>query len=639
MNRTRVGTSFKAPKRTRARRLSSREEPQRFREFAFTLNPSMNNPTKDNEILRYYNNEMRYLSEAGKEFAKAFPDCARRLNIDGVGEQDPHVERLLEGFAFLMGRLRHKLDDELPELTEGLVSMLWPHYLRMIPSLSILELSPASGTLQKHETLAPGLEVMSDPIGEDGVECVYRTTQAVDLYPLRLTEANAYAREDGRSVMRLRLEVQPQAQREQLEVPRLRLYLCADRLVALSLHAALAAEPLAVQVCVPGYPEDRPGAPQAMPSLRLQPAGFAAEERLWPKADNAFGGYQLLLEYFTFPEKFMFVDLLGLDMKAIPPEAPYFDVEVVLRNPYPDDMRFSADNVRLFCTPIINLFELEADPIAVTQLETEYRIRAGGGRSGAVDVYSVDTVQGFETGSNRRFEYAPFAAFRHRGGMLRHEMPERYFHTRMKRGPSGRFDTWLVLGGHAWEHQSTLPRETLSLSVTGTNGMLPRKALREAGITRMRVGFTNIGAVRNLVAPTLPVHPPTGDRYQWRVLSHLTPNYLSLLNAEILRGSLALYDWTEGELNRRRIDAISDVQHRLLQKLVKGGLQRGVEIEVTLDSTQFAGDGDIELFGGMLNRFFGLYAKLNLFTKLVIVLLPSARRMEWPDTKGEGAPF
>jgi type VI secretion system protein ImpG len=123
------------------------------------------------------------------------------------------------------------------------------------------------------------------------------------------------------------------------------------------------------------------------------------------------------------------------------------------------------------------------------------------------------------------------------------------------------------------------------------------------------------------------------------VLSHLAPNYLSLLNAEILRGSLALYDWTDGELNRRRIDAITDVQHRLLQKLVRGGVQRGVEIIVTIDSGRFAGDGDLALFGGMLNRFLGLYASLNLYTKLVIVSQPTGRRIEWPDTKGEGAPF
>ncbi|MDR5735832.1 type VI secretion system baseplate subunit TssF [Caballeronia sp. LZ025] len=603
----------------------------------------MSSPTKDNEILRYYEAEMRYLGEAGTEFARAFPDRARELNIDRLGERDPHVERLFEGFAFLMGRLRHKLDDELPELTEGLVSMLWPHYLRMIPSLAILELRPTVGVLQKHEIIDAGLEATSDPIqtgtsaGDAQTTCVYRTTQAVDAYPLTLTQAGTYAREDGRSVIRFRFAIQEQAQRDRLEVPRLRFYLHADRPVALALYAALAAKPIAMQLRVPGFPEDRPGTPQAMPGLRLAPAGFSPQERLWPKADNAFGGYQLLLEYFTFPEKFMFIDMLGLDMKAIPASVRSFDVEVVLDKPYPDDMRFTEENVRLYCTPVINLFSVAADPVKVTQFETEYRVRASGQQGALVDIYSVDTVEVFEKG--KRFEYVPFAAFKHRGGMLRHQLPERYFHTHMRRGPSGRFDAWIVLGGHGWEKAQTLPKETLSLKVTGTNGMLPRKALREAGITRMRGGFTNVASVRNLTAPTLPVYPPAGDRFQWRVLSHLAPNYLSLLDAEILRGSLALYDWTEGELNRRRVEAITDVKHRPLNKLVKGGLMRGVEIMVTLDSSRFAGDGDIELFGGMLNRFLGLYATVNLYTKLVIVSQPTGKRIEWPETKGEGAPF
>jgi type VI secretion system protein ImpG len=596
-------------------------------------------PTKDHDILRYYEAEMRYLREAGKEFAQAYPDRARMLNIDRVGERDPHVERLFEGFAFLMGRMRHKLDDELPELTEGLVSMLWPHYLRMIPSLSILELTPAPGVLQRHETLPAGLEAMSDPVGEEGVECIYRTTQAVDLYPLKLTEAEAYAREDGRSVIRLRLAIQEQARREQLTVPRLRLYLHADRPVALALYKALTATAVAAQTRTPGYPKHAPGSAQNMPGLHLQAAGFAANERVWPKADSAFGGYQLLLEYFTFPEKFMFVDVLGLDMQAIPDDAPYVDIEIVLDRPYPDDMRFSADNIRLFCTPVINLFALEADPITATHIDTEYRVHGMQHHGEHVDVYSVETVRGFEAASGARFDYVPFAAFRHRGGMLRHDTPERYFHTRMRRGPSGRFDTWIVLGGHAWEQQDAVAEEILSLSVIGTNGMLPRRALCDTGITRMRGGFTGIGAVRNLTAPTLPVYPPTADRFHWRVLSHLAPNYLSLLDAEILRGSLALYDWTDSELNKRRIEAIVDVNHRPLQKLAKGGLLRGVEIEVILNSSQFAGDGDVELFGEMLNRFLGLYATLNLFTRLVIVQQPSGRRIAWPDTKGEGAPF
>ncbi|BAO90884.1 putative uncharacterized protein [Caballeronia cordobensis] len=150
----------------------------------------------------------------------------------------------------------------------------------------------------------------------------------------------------------------------------------------------------------------------------------------------------------------MFIDLLGLDMKAIPASIRSFDVEIVLAKSYPDDMRFTEENVRLYCTPVINLFPIAADPVNVTQLETEYRVRAREQFGSLVDIYSVDAVEGIDGG--RRFEYVPFAAFKHRGGMLRHDLPERYFHTRMRRGPSGRFDTWVVLGGHRFHRSINL---------------------------------------------------------------------------------------------------------------------------------------------------------------------------------------
>jgi len=595
--------------------------------------------TKDSETLRYFEAEMRYLREAGKEFAQAFPDRARMLNMDRVGDGDPHVQHLCEGFAFLMGRLRHKLDDELPELTEGLMNMLWPHYLRMIPSVSILEMVPSMGDHIIGAVIPAGREVISDPVGRDAVKCTYRTTQPVALHPVQLTKADARTREDGRSVLRFRFTLQTVKRGVHLDLSCLRLYLHADRSVAFALYAAMTNAPLAVNLCVPGYPKERPGAPQVHEGLHLAPAGFAAAQRLWPKADNAFGGYQLLLEYFTFPEKFMFVDVLGLRSSAIPADAAYVDIEVVLATGLPVDIPFSEKNVRLFCTPIINLFTQEAEPVSVTHLETEYQVRANGPGGTDVDVYAVENVSGRSGPAGDRFDYAPFAAFRHRGGMLRHELPERYFHTRMRRGPSGRCDTYLVLGGHAWERERTLLEERLSVTVTCTNGLLPRQGLGEARIRHMGHGFMHVDAVRNLTAPTMPVYPPTGERYQWRVLSHLAPNYVSLLDAERLRGSLALYDWTEGALNKRRIEAITHVTHRLLQKMVKGGLQRGVEIEVTVSSERFSGDGDLQLFSALLNRFFGLYATLNLFTKLVVVTHPEGRRIVWPLTKGEGAPW
>ncbi|TCK39420.1 type VI secretion system protein ImpG [Paraburkholderia sp. BL8N3] len=590
----------------------------------------------DDSILRYYEAEMRYLREAGKEFAETHPDRARMLNLDRVGDRDPYVERLFEGFAFLTGRLRKKLDDELPELTEGLVGLLWPHYLRMIPSLSILEMTPAQETLQQTETVPAGLAARSGRIGASGVQCLYRTTQTVTLMPIRLTDAAPSVRHDARSVIRLAFEIDRSARREALDLSRIRLYLNADLPVAFALHLALTRQVQSVSLRVP---EMRDGAPTPVTNVRLEAAGFSADERLWPKAEIAFSGYQLLLEYFTFREKFLFVDLCGLTMGALPPDAWSFEVEVLLTESYPADLRFTAANVRLFCTPIINLFELDAEPVRINHHDSEYRVKPMHHHGGFVETYSVEAVESFDHDSAERFEYVPFSTFRHRGGMLRHEAPERYFHTRVRQGATGLFDTWIILGGHAWESMRDLPEETLSLRVTGTNGMLPRKGLREAGIDELVESAPNVARVRNLTSPTLPVYPPVNDRFQWRVLSHLAPNFLSMMDAEVLRGALALYDWTSDEMNRRRLAGIREVAQTPKRQVMRGGVERGVLIEVTLDSHAFAGDGDVHLFGELLHRFFALYAEINLFTQLAVISLPSGARIGWPPSHAERSPL
>jgi len=597
----------------------------------------------DDSTLRYYESEMRYLTEAGREFANAHPDRAKLLNLDRVGDRDPYVERLFEGFAFLVGRLRQKLDDELPEITESLVSLLWPHYLRTLPSLSVIELEPDFGTLQKPDVIPAGIEVRSDPVGAEGTRCTYRTTQAVELLPLQLKSASAGMRADGRSTIRLTFRIEAQSRQNEarsrqntLSAPRLRLYLNADRPVATALHLALTRHVDDILLRLPG---EQAGVPRSLRDAYFAPAGFATDERLWPKPDNAFGGYQLLLEYFSFPEKFLFVDLYGIDLAALAPGVTEFEVEVVLNQTFPDDLRFTEKNIRLFCTPVINLFRMDAEPVVVDHRATSYVVRPRLRHGEHVETYSVDAVDAHDHVSGQRVGYVPFSSFRHRGGMLRHEAPERYYHTRVQQGVKGLYETWLVLGGHAWESAEVLPHETLSLRVTGTNGMLPRKGLREASINEMAQGISNVARVRNLVSPTLPLHPPTDDRFQWRLLSHLAPNYLSLLDAQMLRGTLALYDWTDGEMNRRRLDGIRTVTRKGVRKVMKGAVERGEQIEVTLDSHAFAGVGDMMLFGEMLHRFFELYADVNLFTQLVVVSLPTQQRIEWPVSKSDRAPL
>ncbi len=100
------------------------------------------------------------------------------LDLDKAGTPDPYVERLFEGVAFSMERLREKIDDDLPELTEGLVSMLWPHYLRTIPWLSVVALTPELPTMKMAETVPAGLQIYSRPLGPKKYRLLRRLRRA-----------------------------------------------------------------------------------------------------------------------------------------------------------------------------------------------------------------------------------------------------------------------------------------------------------------------------------------------------------------------------------------------------------------------------------------------------------------------------
>lgn len=583
----------------------------------------MSDPT-----LRYFEEEMRYLRDAGLEFSKTHPDRAALLNLDKVGTRDPYVERLFEGFAFLTGRIQQKLDDDLPELTEGLVNMLWPHYLRMIPSLTVLEIQHDYHALQSNQIISKGLMVQSEPVNvnERQIRCIYRTTHDVDIMPLRLQHTRLDYDGNGRSVIKLHFSLKKQALREELNLSALRLFISADEPVAFSLRHALLNHVTDIKLTGNHTTQS------VLSNVSLKAVGFSENDRLWDKTSNSFDGYQLLLEYFCFKQKFFFIDLEGLDIRQLP-VGDEFEIAFILSNHYPADLKFDADVLKLYCAPAINLFDMDAEPIRIDHKTFEYPIKPLLHEDMQVEIYSVEEIEAFNHQNGQRYPYVPFITFQHRGGLMKHDAPERYFHTKVKRGVNGGHETWLILGGQLWDAQHPLPSETLSLKVVGTNGILPRKTLRETQIRDYNTGEPNVTVVRNLLTPSLPCYPPNEDRFQWRILSHLAPNYLSLLNKDSLKGTLAIYDWTDDELNKRKLDSILNVSHQSVNRVERGALHRGVHITVSLDADAFAGEAEIYLFGELLNDFFSSYADLNLFTRLSIVSLPSEKEYIWKDSK------
>ncbi|WP_081079103.1 type VI secretion system baseplate subunit TssF [Burkholderia territorii] len=595
------------------------------------MNEDKNQPTMpegggfgstDDPFLRYFDAEMRYLREAGREFAKAQPQGARRVGMVMPGAHHDSVEQTYEGFAFLTSRLRMKLDDALPEITDPLLDHLWPHAARTIPSLSILECMPRMGEARILDTLPPGLQVRSTPTGPDGTTCVYRTTQAVRLLPLNVREAGARMREDGRTVIRLAFDLLHREQRLLDDLSRIRLYLHGDRPTASALYAVFTRQVESIGVRMSRLLD---GQLQPRPAMTFEAAGVGAGTRLWPidhdARDADLDREQTMLEYFAFPEKFHFVDLCGFDAASVPPGETHLEFDIVIRDRIPGDAMFGADNIRLFCTPVINLFELDAQAIRPDAHERDYPVRAPASAGGYVEPYDVLSVVAIDPRTAEQYVYRSLKEFRHRGGMMRHESPDRHYHTSIRQGVTGQREMVVTLGGDAWDERGRLPDGHVMVRVLANNGRLPRMALHESMITTPASTFNGVERVRNLTAPTMPLYPPRGGDYDWQVISHFNgggATELNMMDANVLRGALSLYDWTRRDDNRRRIDAIRYVWLDEETEQVGARVDRIVNVNVGIEPAGFAGPGDVALFGDVLSRFVGRYACFHFAVRLVM---------------------
>ena len=574
-------------------------------------------------IRSYYEEEMRYLHEAGKAFAQTHPDQARYLNVDSLTDRDPYVERLFEGFAFLSGRIRERLDDELPQYTEHLFRLLHPHFVHPVPALSILEFTPRPGLLQETTVLERGVEVRSRPVGEEATACRFTTAYPVQLQPIKLLEAKLEYPDSATSAAVLRFQLDRGVAFEKLDLKQLRLFFRAEPATASMMRLFFAHHVTGLTLEGAGATVQRRG-PQW-----VEPVGFAAGEELLPSSRYSFSGYRLLQEYFSFRPKFWFVDLLGLGALALPAGTTAFTVRVHFDRPYPEDHAFRTENVRLFCTPIINLFERDAEPIRLTHRTPEYRVVADAERAQSVTVYDVGEVSGIEDASGRRHAYKPFFSFTHAEGA------GRFFAETARSGPSGVRETYVSVGGFG-EAIRHLPAETLSLSVRCTNADVPRENLQEGSINQVAPGFANLATFQNLTQPTRALPPPTRahPQYHWKLVSLLALNRTSVATTEALLGLLRLFDWTDTRANERRLAGLRDVRWAAKETLHRGGILRGAEVTLDVQDGHFADEGDLHLFGSVMSTFLSTYATINSFVHLTIVSTPSGKRCQWEPQSG-----
>jgi type VI secretion system protein ImpG len=589
------------------------------------------------DLLPYYERELAFLRRHSREFAQRYPKIAAQLLLSGDGCDDPHVERMIESFALLNARVAKKIEDSYPQFTEALLQVLYPHYLRPFPSCAIAQFDTEGADLQLSSAvvLPRGTELNSRPI--KGANLRFRTAWDVSLLPVRIRAVDFDPL--ARAPAAVRLPVSASALLSiTLEVPTteggwngqaldsLRCYIDAEPSIAAALRDSL------FMRLEGAWASGDDGRWLATGPEAIAPVGFAPDEALIDMPANAHEAYRHLTEYFAFPEKYHFFDLRIASLPAAVRRGGVLQVHLAFSGLRADSdasrllQTLSASNIRLGCVPVVNLFAQRGDPIRVTHRTASYPVVADARRAFAYEVYAIESVRRVRQSPQGESvtEFRPFFSLHHG------ERPERegnYWHAERnalvaERSPGYELELSIVDTDFDPGQRQT---DVLSLSLWCTNRDLP--AQMSIGLPSGDLfieGGCPARSIRLLRKPSKPMRFDHRRDGQWRLISHLSLNHLSLTGSGLaaFKEMLTLYDLPRSAVTRRQIDGIAAIEQRDKTVWMPGtpfaSFVRGVEVTLTVDEDNFVGTG-LHVFAQAIDRFLGLYVHLNSFIQLVLV--------------------
>lgn len=618
----------------------------------------------DPRLLRYYNRELQHVREMGGEFAREFPKIAARLGLEGFECADPYVERLLEGFAFLTARVQLKLDAQFPDFTQHLLEMTYPHYLAPTPSMAVVQLQPdlAQGSLTSG-FLVPRDTALRSLLGKgDQTPCEYRTAHDVTLWPLEILEVEYRSHPRGlpgtgapwlsaaKGTLRFRLKTAGGLPFAKLPLDRLPVFLRGAGDAPLRLYEQLHGNALGVMVAR----ADRGSEASFVPRAHIARPGFGDQEALLRYGPRSFQGYRLLQEYFAFPDRYLFAEFGGLSQALRRCDSDAVDVTVALsRVDTALEHSLDTSHLALFCTPAINLFPKRADRIHLSDQRTEFHVIPDRTRPLDFEVYSVSDVTGYGAASESDQPFLPFYSFSDLAGrsdqaayFLVNRQPRLLSEQQRRTGPRSSYvgsEVYVSLVDAIQAPYSTDLRQ-LGVNTYCTNRDLPL----QMPLGQRNTDFTletgaPVQAVRCVAGPTKPRPSFAEGETAWRLISHLSLNYLSLADtdeehgAAALRELLALYAGPGDAALRKQIEGLRSVRTRPINRRIPTPgpvtFGRGLEVTVTVDESSFGGAG-VFLLGAVLEHFFARYVSLNSFTETVITTPERGEVSRWPARSG-----
>jgi type VI secretion system protein ImpG len=620
----------------------------------------------DPRLLSHYNRELQYIRELGAEFAREYPKIAGRLGIEAFECSDPYVERLLEGFAFLAARVQLKIDAEFPRFTQHLLEIVYPHYLAPTPSMAVVQMQPnmGEGSVAQGYNVARGSSLRSVAGRGEQTSCEYRTAHDLVLWPIEIVHAEytGYVGDVGdaqltgrpRAALRLRLRSAAGLKIAELgAMDEVTLFLRGSDELPMRLYEQLMGHSVGMIARPPG----RPPPWQHVVTQPVVSVGFEDDEALLRYGPRSFQGYRLLHEYFAFPARFMFVKLTGL--AAAVRRCPGTELEIVVLSDLHErslDGAVAIEHLALHCTPVVNLFPRRVDRVHLNEGVFEYHVVPDRTRPMDFEVHSVEEVVGHGTSAESRQRFYPFFAWNDQtrpGDVSAYYSLQRQPRVlSSKQREQGARSSYVgsevfisLVDGEEGPYRSQLRQLQIETMCTNRDLSL-HMSLGQGRTDFVLESGAPLESIRCLAGPTPPRSSHAHGDTSWRLISHLSLNYLSLVDvagggagdgAAALRELLSLYADLADAAARRQIEGVrSTASAGITRPLPIPGptvFGRGLEVTVTCDEGSFEGTG-IFLLGAVLERFFAKYVSINAFTETVLRSAQRGEVMRWPTRTG-----
>lgn len=613
----------------------------------------------DPRIIDLYNDELMHLRTETREFAREYPERAARLSIDDNGVEDPYVERLLEGVAYLAARVRLKLDAQYPIFTQQLLEVLFPGWLASSPSSCVLKLTvDASDDKLNTGLVVPRQSVVVGSLrGNDSVSCDFLTSRALSLWPLAIRQLQyfaarpdlavaAFANERPASSLRLELEVLGDSDLARLPMDALPLYITKPDAFGSQLMELLAGRCMGVALSTD--PTGRRIHSWLKPG-NVRQIGFEESEAMFPMPVRGHAGFRILKEYAALPDKFRFVEISGLRAAMAGITGRRLFLTFYFSGAFPRlESAVKADALALFCVPAVNLREQQLDRVDVTPGQVEFHVVADRMRARDKEVVQIVDVRGGGSGSERRFQ--PIFESVATGKLA----SASYYSARRVPQMTARTETYAGTETYlALTETGAAPygRDLQYLSIRALCSSRGLPLYLKAQASDASYAFANalpITQVECVAGPSVPLAPAVDGFEPWLALSHLFVNHLSLFDAEptqggeAVRAMLGLYATAKGHFLLRQAEGLTKISARQITRRVPGGgpiaFGRGVEVTLSMSDRAFDG-GSPFLLAAVLEHFMAAHVSINSFVETGLELVDRAERLRWPTRFGRRPTF